>query len=130
MSSANRYRRVAASVDTTDCPGKTALVTALVTDALCGKAASEVRMPPIQHPSLPTIIDHMASTATSDAKVEPPSRRSLFALSAALAATVLTGALAVAGLARHVPAAPTTPQIGQTITPAPTAPPARVEPGD
>ena len=87
-------------------------------------------MPPIQWNWLLTMIDHMASTVTSEAKVEPPSRRSLFALSAALAATVLTGALAVAGLARHVPAAPTTPQIGQTITPAATTRPARVEPGD
>jgi hypothetical protein len=126
MGSANRRRQVAASVDTTDCPGKTALVT----DALCGKTASEVRMPPIQWNWLLAMIDHMASTVTSEANVEPPSRRSLFALSAALAATVLTGALAVAGLARHVPAAPTTPQIGQTITPATTARPARVEPGD
>ena len=125
MGSANRDRPFAASVDTADCRGKTALVT----DALCGKTAPEVRMPPIRWNWLPTIIDHMASIVTSGAKVEPPSRRSLFALSAALAATVLTGALAVAGLARHVPAAPTAPQVGQTITPAATTRPARVEPG-
>ena len=97
--------------------------------ALCGKAASELRMPPIQALA-PTMIDHMAATVTSDANPETPSRRSLFALAAALAATALTGAVAVAGLARHVPAAPTVPQIGQTITPAATAPPTRVEPGD
>jgi hypothetical protein len=86
-------------------------------------------MPPIRRASLPTIISHMASITTGGANVEAPSRRTLFALSAALAATVLTGALAVAGLARHVPAAPTAPQVGQTITPAATARPARVEPG-
>ena len=59
-----------------------------------------------------------------------PPRRELFALAAVLAATALTGALAVAGLRRTVPAAPSVPQVGQTITPAPSAPPTRVEPGD
>ena len=54
----------------------------------------------------------------------------MFALAAALAGTSLTGAFAVAGLARRVPAAPTLPQVGQTITPAASTPPARVEPGD
>jgi hypothetical protein len=41
----------------------------------------------------------------------------------------LTGAAAIAGLQRSVPAAPATPQVGQTITPQ--APPSRerVEPG-
>jgi hypothetical protein len=54
----------------------------------------------------------------------------LFALAAALPATALTGALAIAGLARRVSPAPAVPRIGQTLTPAaPTAPP-RVEPGD
>ncbi len=72
----------------------------------------------------------MTSTATIGASTEAPSRRSLFALAAALAATVLTGALRRRRPGRHVPAAPTTPQVGQTITPAATARPARVEPGD
>jgi hypothetical protein len=58
------------------------------------------------------------------------SRRELFAFAAVLAATALTGVAAIAGLTRTVPAAPTVPQIGQTITPAPTGAPQRVEPGD
>lgn len=57
-------------------------------------------------------------------------RRELFAFAAVLAATALTGAAAIAGLTRPVPAAPTVPQIGQTITPAPAGTPQRVEPGD
>ena len=71
----------------------------------------------------------MAVAAGIRSEPAAPSRRQLFALAAALAATALTGAAAVAGLARHVPAAPTVPSVGQTITPAATAPPARVEPG-
>jgi len=61
-----------------------------------------------------------------------PSRRQIFALAAVLAATSLTGAAAIAGLTRTVPAAPTTPRVGQTINPATPAstPPHRVEPGD
>jgi hypothetical protein len=56
-------------------------------------------------------------------------RREVFMFAAALAAIALTGAVAIAGLKRSVPAAPTVPQIGQTITPATPAPPTRVEPG-
>ena len=59
-----------------------------------------------------------------------PSRRELFGVAAALAATVLTGAAAVAGLSRRVPAAPSVPAVGQTITPAASTVPQRVEPGD
>lgn len=118
----------AASVDTANRRGKAAL-TAFGNALLADKPHPRCGPPPIRRGSFQTIIDHMASTATNGANAEAPSRRSLFALSAALAATVLTGALAVAGLARHVPAAPTAPQIGQTITPAATAQPARVEPG-
>ena len=58
------------------------------------------------------------------------SRRQLFALAAVLAATSLTGVAAIAGLTRTVPAAPTSPQVGQTITPAGPTQPRRVEPGD
>jgi hypothetical protein len=56
-------------------------------------------------------------------------RREVFIFAAVLAATALTGAAAIAGLQRSVPAAPATPQVGQTITPQ--APPSRerVEPG-
>jgi hypothetical protein len=59
-----------------------------------------------------------------------PSRRELFAVAAALAVTALTGALAVAGLTRHVSPAPVVPQVGQVLTPAAPATPTRVEPGD
>jgi len=72
----------------------------------------------------------MTAVPTDARAAEAPSRRSLFAMAAVLAATALTGAVAVAGLARHVPAAPSAPQVGQTIVPAATAPPSRVEPGD
>lgn len=48
---------------------------------------------------------------------------------AVLAATALTGAAAIAGLQRSVPAAPATPQVGQTITPQAPTPRERVEPG-
>ena len=58
------------------------------------------------------------------------SRREVFALAAVLTATALTGAAAIAGLKRNVPAAPTAPRVGQTITPVTPAPPRRVEPGD
>jgi hypothetical protein len=58
------------------------------------------------------------------------SRRELFALAAVLAATALTGAAAIAGLTRNTPARPTPPHVGQVLTPAPQAPPQRVEPGD
>jgi hypothetical protein len=57
------------------------------------------------------------------------SRREVFLFAAVLAATALTGAAAIAGLKRSVPAAPTVPQIGQTITPTAPAQPERVEPG-
>ena len=57
------------------------------------------------------------------------SRRELFMFAAVLAATALTGAAAIAGLKRSVPAAPAVPQIGQTITPTAPAPPQHVEPG-
>ncbi len=56
-------------------------------------------------------------------------RREVFILAAVLAATALTGAAAIAGLKRSVPAAPSTPQIGQTITPQAPTQPERVEPG-
>ncbi len=60
-----------------------------------------------------------------------PSRRELFALAAVLAATVLTAALAVAGLTRNPPAAlPATPTVDQVVTPTAPAQPRRVEPGD
>jgi hypothetical protein len=59
-----------------------------------------------------------------------PSRRTLFALAAALTVTALTGAFAIAGLARHVAPAPAVPQVGQTLTPASPTAPRRVEPGD
>ena len=72
----------------------------------------------------------MAATVGMRPRGRTPSRRELFALAAVLAATVLTGAAAVAGLTRTVPASPAAPQIGQTITPAAPAPSRRVEPGD
>jgi hypothetical protein len=62
----------------------------------------------------------------------PPSRRQLLALSAALGATVLTAAVAIAGLTR-VPASPpaSTPTVNQIVsgTGVPVQPP-RLEPGD
>ena len=67
--------------------------------------------------------------APANGNVQAVTRRQVFVLAAALAATALTGAVAIAGLKRSPPAAPVTPQIGQTITPQP-ATPARVEPGD
>jgi hypothetical protein len=58
-----------------------------------------------------------------------PGRRELFALAAVLAATVLTGAAAIAGLTRKAaPAQSSTPTVSQIIGQAPAAPP-RVEPG-
>jgi hypothetical protein len=58
-----------------------------------------------------------------------PSRRELFALAAVLAATVLTGAAAIAGLSRTAqPLQPSPPTVSQIVGPAPAAPP-RVEPG-
>ncbi len=60
-----------------------------------------------------------------------PSRRELFTLAAVLTATVLTSALAVAGLTRNPPVAqPATPTVDQVVTPKAPAPPRRVEPGD
>jgi hypothetical protein len=56
-------------------------------------------------------------------------RREVFMFAAVLAATALTGVAAIAGLQRSVPAAPSTPQVGQTITPQAPAPRERVEPG-
>ena len=125
MHPANRRRPFAASVDTTNRRVKAAPGNL----PACRKPAHAVWPAPIRRASFPSTIDHMASRAASGTNVESVSRRSLFALSAALAATVLTGALAVAGLARRVPAAPTTPRVGQTITPAAATRPARVEPG-
>jgi hypothetical protein len=58
------------------------------------------------------------------------SRPQLLVFAAVLTATALTGAAAVAGLKRSVPAVPTAPRVGQTITPVTPAPPRRVEPGD
>ena len=59
-----------------------------------------------------------------------PSRRELFALAAVLAATVVTGAAAIAGLTRKAaPVQPSPPTVSQVVGPAPAAPP-RVEPGD
>lgn len=71
-------------------------------------------------------------TGTGNGKVQATtvSRRQVFLLAAVLAATALTGAAAIAGLKRTVPAAPTAPAVGQTITPAPPTAPARVGPGD
>ncbi len=69
----------------------------------------------------------MAVGASDQPGPKTVSRREVFMFSAVLAATVLTGAAAIAGLKRSVPASPTVPQIGQTITPA--APAERVEPG-
>ena len=61
-----------------------------------------------------------------------PSRRELFALSAVLAATVLTAGVAIAGLTRNPSAPPaSTPTVEQVVnqTVNPTRP-TRVEPGD
>ena len=52
----------------------------------------------------------VAEAASARPGRSAPSRRELFAVAAALAATVLTGAAAVAGLTRRVPAAPTVPR--------------------
>ena len=71
----------------------------------------------------------MAVAARGQPGAETPNRREVFMFAAALAATALTGAAAIAGLHRSVPAQPSTPQIGQTITPTAPTPPARVEPG-
>lgn len=58
-----------------------------------------------------------------------PSRRELFALAAVLAATVVTGFAAIAGLTRKAaPAQPSPPTVSQIIGQTPTSPP-RVEPG-
>ena len=57
-----------------------------------------------------------------------PSRRELFALAAALAATVVTGGAAIAGLTRNAAPAPvSTPTVNQVVG-QPASPP-RVEPG-
>jgi hypothetical protein len=59
-----------------------------------------------------------------------PARRELFVLAAVLAATVLTGAAAIAGLTRTAGTPqPSPPTVSQIVGPAPTGPP-RVEPGD
>ena len=71
----------------------------------------------------------LAVAATDQSDLKTVNRRELFMLAAVLAAIALTGAAAIAGLKRSVPAAPTAPQIGQIITPATPAPPQRVEPG-
>ena len=72
----------------------------------------------------------VAAASDGQAEAKTASRRELFALAAVLAATTLTGVAAIAGLTRSTPAGPTTPQVGQIITPATQAPPRRVEPGD
>ena len=72
----------------------------------------------------------MAVSASDQLGSTTPNRREVFMFAAVLAATALTGAGAVAGLKRSVPAAPTVPQIGQTIIPATPAQPRPVEPGD
>ncbi len=59
-----------------------------------------------------------------------PGRHELFALAAVLAATVVTGAAAIAGLTRRAaPVQSSPPTVSQIIGPAPASPP-RVEPGD
>ena len=69
-----------------------------------------------------------ANSDRSSAKT--PSRRELFAVAAVLAATVVTGAAAIAGLTRKAsPVQPSPPTVSQIISPAPVAP-RRVEPGD
>ena len=72
----------------------------------------------------------MVAAASNGQGPSTVSRRERFALAAVLAATTLTGAAAIAGLTRSVPAAPTAPRVGQIITPAAPGPPRRVEPGD
>lgn len=73
------------------------------------------------------------SNARTDTPSRPaPSRRQLFALSAALAGTVLTAGVAIAGLTRAPSAPPaSTPTVdqivNQTVNP---VRPQRVEPGD
>jgi hypothetical protein len=57
-----------------------------------------------------------------------PSRRQLLALAFALAATVLTGGAAVAGLTRTPSAAPAGPAV-QQVQPTTTTPARSVEPG-
>ncbi len=57
--------------------------------------------------------------------VDLPSRREMLALSAALAATTLTAAAAVAGLTRH-PTAPV--QVVPTVVQQPSSPAPAVEP--
>ncbi len=63
-----------------------------------------------------------------------PSRRELFALSAVLAATVLTAGAAIAGLTRSPSAPPASiPTVSQIVSPPAATTPARrerVEPGD
>jgi hypothetical protein len=71
----------------------------------------------------------MAAPTSSRPAPEAVSRRALFAIAAALAATVLTGAVAIAGLTRNVSPAPSVPAVGQTLTPAAPVIPTRVEPG-
>lgn len=58
-----------------------------------------------------------------------PSRRELFVLAAVLAATVVTGGAAIAGLTRKAaPSQVSTPTVSQVVGQAPASPP-RVEPG-
>lgn len=72
----------------------------------------------------------MATPIKKQADPTQPGKRTMFALAAALAATAMTGALAVAGLTRHVSPAPAVPQVGQTLTPSAQVTLARMEPGD
>jgi hypothetical protein len=71
----------------------------------------------------------MALPASDQPDANTVSRREVFLFAAVLAATALTGAAAVSGLRRSPPAAPSLPQVGQTITPSAPAPVERVEPG-
>jgi len=71
-----------------------------------------------------------AAAGEGQPKTRTAGRRELFALAAVLTATTLTGVAAIAGVTRNAPAGPTTPRIGQILTPAPQAPPRQVEPGD
>ena len=58
-----------------------------------------------------------------------PGRRELFMLAAVLAATVVTGAAAIAGLTRKAaPVRPSMPTVSQVVGQGPASPP-RVEPG-
>ena len=71
----------------------------------------------------------MAVAVRGTSRQTTPSRRQIFALSAALTVTMLTGTAAIAGLTRSAPPAPTAPRAGQVITPATPTVMHRIEPG-